>query len=105
MRVKRKAGPSRQAAAMTSDAPSSIGPAEMILIAFPGNRFDGSILPAVKELVAAGTARIIDLVVVRKDADGTVTALSPLVRVSGEHLSSTGPGSRLSSTSPVLTTS
>jgi hypothetical protein len=60
---------------MTNDASADVGPAEMMLIGFPGNRFDGSILPALQELVAAGTVRVIDLVVVRKDADGAVTAL------------------------------
>ena len=59
---------------MTSDVGAEVGPAEMMLIGFPGNRFDGSILPALQELVEAGTVRVIDLVVVRKDADGEVSA-------------------------------
>jgi hypothetical protein len=46
----------------------------MMLIGFPGNRFDGSIMPALGELVDAGTVRVIDLVMVRKDADGNFTA-------------------------------
>jgi hypothetical protein len=60
---------------MTSDVGAEVGPAEMMLIGFPGNRFDGSILPALQELVAAGTVRVIDLVIVRKDADGSVTTM------------------------------
>jgi hypothetical protein len=45
---------------MSPDEPVPTGPVEMALIGFPGNRFDGSIIP--------------DLVVVKKDAEGNVTA-------------------------------
>jgi hypothetical protein len=50
----------------------SIGPIEYMIVAFPGNQFKGEIVPALKELVDAGTIRIIDLAFVMKDADGTV---------------------------------
>lgn len=50
----------------------SIGPVEYLIVAFPGNRFKGEIVPALKELVDAGTIRIIDLAFVLKDADGAV---------------------------------
>jgi len=50
----------------------SIGPVEYMIVAFPGNRFTGDIVPALKELVDAGTIRIIDLAFVLKDADGAV---------------------------------
>jgi hypothetical protein len=43
-----------------------------MIVAFPGNQFKGEIVPALKELVDAGTIRIIDLAFVMKDADGTV---------------------------------
>jgi hypothetical protein len=59
---------------MSPDEPVPTGPVEMALIGFPGNRFDGSIIPALAELVDTGTVRVIDLVVVKKDADGNVTA-------------------------------
>jgi len=49
-----------------------IGPVEYMIVAFPGNQFKGEIVPALKELVDAGTIRIIDLAFVVKDADGTV---------------------------------
>lgn len=51
----------------------TIGPVEYVLIAFPGNRFRGEIAPAFTDLVESGTIRIIDLVFVKKDGDGTVT--------------------------------
>ncbi len=50
----------------------SVGPVDFAVIAFPGNKFHGQIAPALGELVAAGTVRILDLVFVKKDADGTV---------------------------------
>ena len=50
----------------------SIGPVEYMIVAFPGNRFKGEIVPALAELVEAGTLRIIDLAFVMKDADGVV---------------------------------
>jgi uncharacterized membrane protein len=50
----------------------SIGPVEYLTIAFPGNNFDGRIVPELAKLVADGTVRIIDLVFLSKDADGSV---------------------------------
>ena len=52
---------------------ASIGPVEYVVIAFPGNRFKGEIVPAVAELVDNDVVRIIDVAFVKKDADGTVT--------------------------------
>lgn len=53
---------------------ATIGPVEYVLIAFPGNQFTGGIAPAIGELVANGTVRILDLVFISKSADGTVTS-------------------------------
>ena len=50
----------------------SIGPVEYMIVAFPGNRLKGEIVPALAELVEAGTLRIIDLAFVMKDAEGVV---------------------------------
>jgi hypothetical protein len=49
-----------------------LGPVEYMLIAFPGNRFNGQIVPALQELVANGTVHIIDLLFIKKDAAGNV---------------------------------
>jgi len=51
-----------------------IGPVEYMIVAFPGNKFRGDIVPALEELQDAGTIRIIDLAFVMKDGDGDVTA-------------------------------
>jgi hypothetical protein len=53
----------------------SIGPVEYVLIEFPGNRFTGEIVPALGRLIENKTVRIVDLVFIRKDADGTATTL------------------------------
>jgi hypothetical protein len=53
----------------------SIGPVEYMIVAFPGNRFTGEIVPAIGEQVENGTIRVIDLAFVIKDADGNVATL------------------------------
>ncbi len=50
----------------------SIGPVEYVLIGFPDNQFTGGIAPALADLVANDLVHIIDLVFIRKDADGSV---------------------------------
>ena len=52
-----------------------IGPVDVLVVAFPGNQFNGAILPALSDLVRAGTVRLLDLLFVYKDADGAVGAL------------------------------
>ena len=53
----------------------SIGPVEYIAIAFPGNKFSGEIIPAIKALQDSGTIRVLDLVIITKDADGNAAAV------------------------------
>lgn len=60
---------------MSSTADNAIGPVEMMLIGFPENRFDGSIMPALGELVDSGMVRLIDLIMVTKDDQGNVTTV------------------------------
>ncbi|NUT47364.1 MAG: hypothetical protein HOV94_08640 [Saccharothrix sp.] len=50
----------------------ALGPVEYIAIEFPGDRFDGSIVPAVQDLVARAVVHVVDLVFVKKDRDGRV---------------------------------
>jgi hypothetical protein len=47
-----------------------LGPVELLAVRFPGNRFTGGITPALSELVANGTVRIIDIVFLSKDGSG-----------------------------------
>ena len=53
----------------------SIGPVEYIAIAFPGNKFSGEIIPAIQKLQESGTIRVLDLVIITKNADGNVAAI------------------------------
>ncbi len=50
-----------------------MGPVDYLLVEFPGNNFKGEIVPALAELTHNGTIRIIDLLFVRKDEEGSVT--------------------------------
>jgi uncharacterized membrane protein len=50
----------------------STGPIQMLTIAFPGNRFRGEILPELERLKHNEIVRIIDLLMVRKDASGNI---------------------------------
>ncbi len=49
-----------------------LGPVEYIIVGFQENRFDGTIVPELAALVEQGLVRIIDLVFIAKDVDGTV---------------------------------
>lgn len=42
------------------------------MIQFPGDRFDGSIAPAIADLVDRGVVGILDLVFVKKGTDGSI---------------------------------
>jgi uncharacterized membrane protein len=53
----------------------AVGPVDVYIIGFPGNKFTGRIAPAIMELVQNGTIRVLDLTFVMKDADGVVTTL------------------------------
>lgn len=54
----------------------AIGPVDVYIIGFPGNKFSGRIAPALLDAVDKGIIRIIDLLFVSKDADGVITTLS-----------------------------
>ncbi len=46
-----------------------LGPIDLLVVKFPGNKFSGEILPALADLVDGGTIRIVDcLVAIRDDA-------------------------------------
>jgi hypothetical protein len=53
----------------------AVGPVDVYIVGFPGNKFTGRIAPAIIELVENGTIRVLDLLFVMKDADGVVTSL------------------------------
>jgi len=49
-----------------------VGPVDVLEVAFPGNEFNGEILPALEQLIASGTIRVLDLLFAYKSADGEV---------------------------------
>ena len=54
---------------------SKLGPVEYIVIRFEGDRLSGDILPALNDLLDRGLVRMIDVAVVSKDREGTVSIL------------------------------
>jgi hypothetical protein len=52
-----------------------MGPVELIVIKFPGNKFTGNIAPALRELVDAGTIGIVDLLFAVTDEQGNIAVL------------------------------
>jgi hypothetical protein len=53
-----------------------IGPVDVAIIGFPGNKFSGKIVPALMELVDNGTVRVLDIRFVSKDAEGVITSFA-----------------------------
>ena len=53
----------------------SMGPVEVLIVSFPGNKFTGDVAPALAELVEKRMIRVIDLVFITKDADGNVAGV------------------------------
>jgi len=51
---------------------SEQAPVDMVLVEFPGNQFNGSIVTELERLVSEGTIRIRDMLLVSKGADGTI---------------------------------
>ena len=50
-----------------------IGPVDVAVIAFEGSKFCGDVAPALGDLQASGTVRVIDIAFVRKDAEGATS--------------------------------
>ena len=51
-----------------------MGPVEYLVVEFPGNQFSGEIVPALIELVENETIHIIDLLFIKKDAEGNISS-------------------------------
>lgn len=50
----------------------SLGPIEVIVVGFPGSKFNGAVLPELMALVEAGTITVVDGVFITKDSAGDV---------------------------------
>jgi hypothetical protein len=70
----------------------AVGPVEYVVIGFPGNKFNGEIAPELGKLIDSGLVRILDLLIISKDASGGVSAfefdqldeLAPFAQLDGE---------------------
>ncbi|MEW2615526.1 DUF6325 family protein [Streptomyces sp. NPDC047880] len=58
-----------------SEEREEVGPIDYLVVEFPGNRMTGEGFPLLVDLVDRGLIRILDLMFVRKDEDGTVTGM------------------------------
>jgi hypothetical protein len=56
------------------DDVDELGPVDWIVVEFPGSRFNGQIAPALLDLVERDLVRVLDLLVLKKDDDGTLEA-------------------------------
>jgi Family of unknown function (DUF6325) len=56
------------------DDVDELGPVDWIVVEFPGSRFNGQIAPALLDLVERDLVRVLDLLVLKKDADGSLEA-------------------------------
>jgi hypothetical protein len=49
-----------------------LGPIDYVVVGFPKNKFDGSIMNELQKAIDSGAIRLVDLMFVTKDADGNV---------------------------------
>ena len=56
------------------DAIDELGPVDWIVVEFPGSKFNGQIAPALLDMVERDLIRVLDLLVLKKDADGSLEA-------------------------------
>jgi hypothetical protein len=57
-----------------TDTIDELGPVDWIVVEFPGSKFNGEIAPALQDLVQQGTVRVLDLLLLKKDTDGSLEA-------------------------------
>ncbi|HVJ96682.1 MAG TPA: DUF6325 family protein [Acidimicrobiia bacterium] len=52
-----------------------LGPVDYIVVEFPGSKFNGEIAPALMDLIDKNIVRVLDLVILTKEADGSIDAI------------------------------
>jgi Family of unknown function (DUF6325) len=57
-----------------TDTMDELGPVDWIVLEFPGSRFNGEIAPALRDLVQRDLIRVLDLLILKKDQDGSLEA-------------------------------
>ncbi len=51
-----------------------LGPVDWIVVEFPGSKFSGEMAPHLRDLVDRGIVRVLDLLILKKDEDGSLDA-------------------------------
>jgi hypothetical protein len=57
-----------------TEAFDQLGPVDYLVVEFPGSQFKGEIMSELVDLVQRGIVRVLDLVVIKKDLDGSYEA-------------------------------
>ena len=58
----------------STESVDELGPVDWIVVEFPGSRFKGEIAPALADLVERDIVRVLDLLILKKDEDGSLEA-------------------------------
>ena len=58
-----------------SEVMTDVGPVDLAVIKFTGNKFTGEVTPALLDLVRSGTVRVLDALFVYRDAESRVGSL------------------------------
>jgi hypothetical protein len=58
-----------------SESFDEFGPVDYVVVEFPGSKFNGEIAPALTDLVDRGIIRVLDLILIVKEADGSFDAI------------------------------
>jgi hypothetical protein len=57
-----------------TESVDELGPVDYLVVEFPGSNFNGEIMPELVSLVEKGIVRVLDLVLIKKDDDGSFEA-------------------------------
>lgn len=57
-----------------TEAIDELGPVDYLVVEFPGSNFNGEIMPELVDLVSRGLVRVLDLVLIKKEDDGSFEA-------------------------------
>jgi len=60
---------------MATPIADELGPVDYLVVEFPGSKFNGEIAPELVDLVDRGIIRILDLIMIMKEADGSFDAI------------------------------
>lgn len=55
--------------------PTTVAPVDLVVLEFPGSTFTGDIAPALADLTDSGIIRILDMIIIARSDDGSITAI------------------------------